>query len=256
MPKIAIGADDLAALYVGEEEVIAAYVGDEQVYDKVGEPTIAEITVPVTYHGDTGISPYTLTSQALGAEPGEGERRYIFVLWGVSSTSTGSTSFSSGSINGVSATNIAGGDDAGSPASALSGIMWAEVPTGTSGTIAISLSLAAHIGISVIRVIVTGGVLQVSDTGSDVGDDPSDTLAVDAGGAILAAALGSRAGTSVTWTLANELADNSPEQNTIFSSAYQSFVSADPTFVVTANFAGAVTKGSLAAAAIRAAAPT
>ncbi|MGE3627622.1 MAG: hypothetical protein AB7G34_14750 [Hyphomicrobiales bacterium] len=36
MPKIAIGADDLAALYVGEEEVIAAYVGAEQVYEKAG----------------------------------------------------------------------------------------------------------------------------------------------------------------------------------------------------------------------------
>lgn len=179
---------------------------------------------PTAIASDTANSTtYTFTSQNFGTAAAD---RYIIVVFGSGRGSTG-IAVSSATIGGVAASldvqlsaNVSG-------SSAVSAIMSAPVPTGTSGTVAVTLSGAAGQNAAISVYSLTGSLTGTpSFTNSNgTGADPSTTLNCPAGGAGVGGSTYRNSGGTTTWSGLTETpgADFSLENLTIVSMANSSF---------------------------------
>lgn len=180
------------------------------------------------------LSSYSFASTAIGTASTD---RIVVVGITVSAASSGATrSVSSVTIGGISATQL----------SHVVGATWmtaaiyaAAVPTGTTATIAITMS--GTCGRCACAVwAMTGGSITPFDTATDTNAsaDPNASIDVPANGGAVAAA-GSATSTTTTWTGLTERVDTALEGFSTHTVASDVFASAQTGLSVTANFAGA-----------------
>lgn len=155
---------------------------------------------------------FSFASQAFGAVPGAGETRYIAVA--VGGVANASITINSVTIAGLAVSTIVSRAATHTPV----GIYIVEVPTGTTGTIAVTFSgSSAGCSITVARIINPGAALGVDTASADHASGVL-TLSVDipTDGAALAVAQAENASTT-TWSGLSELLDvdhNSGELHT------------------------------------------
>lgn len=173
------------------------------------------------------------TSISFGDAPGAGETRHILVAAG-----TLVANFSAVSIGGVSATPIVTADRAAGD-NTIVAFYLAEVPTGTSGTVALTLSASFLFSTLGVWRLMNIGSTTPHDTATDI--TPSSGVLnldcdVQAGGAIFAATQQSNGGTN-TWSGVTEDYDADALSNENYSGASASFVSAQTPQAITATSA-------------------
>lgn len=156
----------------------------------------------------------SFASQAFGAVPSFRETRYIAVA--IAGAVDSSQSITGVTIGGITATNIVQRTATHIPC----GVWVAEVPTGTTGTVAMTFSGdMATVGIAVARIINPGNHLGF-DTAS--GNHASGTidlsLDIPTGGAAIAVAHAEN-GSSTTWTGLTELIDTDLNSGEFFTAA-------------------------------------
>lgn len=127
---------------------------------------------------------------------------------------------------------------------AAGGIYYANVPTGTSGTISVVFTNSAdRCAIMVYDCKMSGGTPY--DTATSV-SDPSDlSLSVPAGGIIIGAAI-ANSNTTVSWTGLDEDVDTTIESS-VYSSASRAFTGQVDPQTISADFGSAVKITSVAA---------
>lgn len=156
------------------------------------------------------LSVYTFSSQNLGAE--DLRRKIVVCVALASSGSIGSATVTVGGVSATSAVSVSSTD----MTDLVTAIFYAEVPTGTSGSIVVTPDVSSSsCGIFVYRVVST--TLTVNNTGTDTTSDPAATLSCLAGGAAFAVAASINAAATAAWTNATETGELNTERG--FSSA-------------------------------------
>lgn len=183
------------------------------IYRYDGGPTTIEY-VSAANTGDSSLGNTTYSeSMSFGAMGGN---RRLAVAIGFQTGSI--TATFSVTIGGVAATIVANGINTNSPTRFISLIAIADVPSGTSGTVALTLSIGtityAAFALHALRNLRSA---TPTDTGTDEGFSDgtvslSDTISIDAKGVILASAFqrSTSSGDNVgdpTWTNATETVD-------------------------------------------------
>jgi len=171
-----------------------------------GEKPPAQVSNVSDDQSSSAASSFSFTSQAFGAA--DASRKLVL---------TGSTSDTSGSnitvvtIGGVSASLVI----AANATNRHTAIWQADVPTGTSGTVAVTTGAnTSGCGIALFRVVGAGtGPTAASATGSDTtadGSALSDTLTIPAGGIAIGSHMGADS-SGTTWTYLTEATDDDYE---------------------------------------------
>lgn len=139
------------------------------------------------------------TGVSFGAVAPGGESRYIVVTVSATRDGAGSRSINAVSVGGISATKVVEANQSG----AVCAIFVALVPTGTSGSVDVSLSANCdNCGIGVYRM--TNPVsASAYDTGSGLGNPSDCSCDVPSGGGVIAVSA-TRAGSTTTWAGVSE----------------------------------------------------
>jgi hypothetical protein len=151
------------------------------------------------------------TQTHTGVDIGAAGADRIVVVGVIGTGTTNSSTITGATIAGITATQVAGADVSAAGASGQLAVIYAPVPTGTTGTIAVTFSgTKARSAISVWAVYGSTGTHTDADEsqGSAVSSRALSALTVPAGGAgILFSGTSNDATTSVAWTNATERAD-------------------------------------------------
>ena len=190
----------------------------------------ATVTFTDTTANTVNQSVYSFTTQAFGAADAT---RVIVV--GIAHGGT-TTAVSWVTIGGVSATKAVSALENECHAA----IWYAEVPTGTSGTVVVGV-----VGGAGSCAIVVWSVLNASSTptatGSSVANPPSTTISCAAGGVIIGFNQNSPSSNkATTWTNLTEVADATLEGDRTYSGASDAFETAHVSRAVTATLDGGV----------------
>lgn len=174
----------------------------------------ADVSYLTVVDSSANATTYNFTSVTLGTAASD---RYIFVVCHFTSSSGASRSISSASIGGVSAAIAISASTDGLSTEIGCGVFSAAVPTGTTGTISVTLdSTGGSCQIGVYRVTGLGSQTAVA-TNSNSGTNPSTTVDVNAGGFVLGGLIHSVSTQAVSWTGLTEqydfeISDGSPER--------------------------------------------
>lgn len=190
-------------------------------------PPSSSVVATFTGHAENTANQttYTFTTQPFSTAAAG---RLIVV--GFVGTGTGPFSISSVTIGGVAATLVVAQAFSGSNASAE---FWqATVPTGTTGTVAVTWSTGiSNCGIGIWALY--GARTTPFDTGSSTASPMSDTLNIASGGAALGIA-GSLSQTSTyTWANLTERFDTAIETTDTFTGASSQFQNAQTGLAIT-----------------------
>lgn len=190
----------------------------------------------------TDTSTYTFSAVSIGAEASNRKVIVVFAL-----NASPAVSFSSATIGGVSATSIV----TAASGFSLCGIIIADVPTGTTGDVVITLSgTALRCGIAVYRVVDLNSSTAhatTTDTTASAGV-LSATLNVPANGFAVGVTING-APAAVTWSAGlTEDSDNTIETQIVVSSASASVVAAQTPMTVTCTDGTSSSQACLAVA--------
>lgn len=172
---------------------------------------------------------YTFSAQSLGTA----DSARIVIVGVASRQGTAGITISSLTVAGVSASQLV--SNVGTPDSSITAIWAAAVPTGTTGDVVVTFSsgtqVSCHIGIwRMLRSSSTA-----FDTGGGIGNNPSDTINIPAGGAACAVAYSAGASPTTTWTGLTERFDNVVDTQT-GTGASSSFSTTQTGLTVQATF--------------------
>jgi hypothetical protein len=166
----------------------------------------------------------------------------------VASVAAAVRTLTSATIGGISATVVMNvGAALGGAASA---IIIADVPTGTSGDVALTFDGTVLRSVVNLWSVTDLNSATASDTASDNGATANaftTTIDVPAGGFAVACVNSNDSSSSWTWTNLTEVDDRTTESN-FFGAAGEAFVSAQTGLAITATGAGSTTRGTLAVA--------
>jgi len=172
---------------------------------------------------------YTFSSQNLGTAASD---RYIIVV-AVARKAGASTTLSSISVGGVSATIVKQATNNVSNTD-VAGVAIAAVPTGTTGDIVVTWG-ATMVRCAIMAYRATGIDATAYDSDSSLSGNPSVSLDIPANGFAIGGGL-TAASTTTSWTGLTEDADGTLESFVTYSSASQSFVSAETGRTITMTF--------------------
>lgn len=175
-------------------------------------------------------NPYVFTTQAFGAEAWN---RHIIVGY---CTSVSGRTVSSATIGGVSATKF--GETLSADSGTTCGFLIAAVPTGTTGTVSITLNfLNARMGIGVWRVTgLRSATPTATATDTSVTSDAlSNSIAIPAGGIALGNVYAANGTVSWAWTNLSENFDHDVGGGRIQSGALEQNVRTASTPTITAQ---------------------
>ena len=174
-------------------------------------------------YADLGViaTPVTTTGRSLGAVPAAGERRFIVLVIG-SWKNLGTTSeVTSCTIAGVSATKVVEGVHSTSSSDETGVSIWyAEVPTGTTGTLSWSYVDTTNrlCVVSVYRLVTGPGGLGAITSATDTVRPLSFTIS-SGYPAFVVGGTYNRNGGFLTWTYLTEDVDDDTYSSDVFSSA-------------------------------------
>lgn len=236
---IKLGSTAIAALVLGSTAIQAAYVGSTQVFAAGGaDPAIAYLQSATIDSGTT----YTFSAQNLGVAAAD---RRIIVAGTVRVTSV--RTVDSVTIGGVAASVVVTQIDS-TPRSRVF-IAIADVPTGTSGDIVVTLSGAGtEMRLHAWRATGLSSNTPTATQSATNVNDPSANINVAADGICVAAAMNTNA---TTCSISGVTQDNDGMVNGQHCSVAGSLnpASAQTPLAVAATFGGADTRGTLCAAA-------
>jgi len=160
-----------------------------------------------------GAGPYSFTGMTIGTAPAGGETRHVVVAIGLMHNSAGS--INSVTIAGVSASLVVGIDSGTGTSGAGVALYIAQVPTGTTATVAVSYTGGTSLGAATYilrnRTVTTA-------TSSSTAQSPSLNLNIAVGGAAIGVSM-VRDGTVSTWTGLTENFDTDIRSDEWFSAA-------------------------------------
>lgn len=197
----------------------------------------AAVPVTITFAGSASdvanATNYSFSSVAIGTASSD---RIVIVGVVLSSASAGAPrTTSSVTVGGISATKIV--ERVNTDRESVS-IWAAQVPTGTTATIAVNTS-GSEGRAGVITWAMTGKssvAAFATAFDSNTSSDPNATIDIPANGAAVAVATVGQ-NTSTTWTGLTERHDSSVESVSVQTGASDNFASAQTALSVTANFA-------------------
>jgi len=177
---------------------------------------------------------YTFAAQNLGTASAE---RYIICSIVTRKAGTGGA-INTVTIGGISATIVGQVTGTSDGNSMVTGIAIAVVPTGTTGTVVVTLNVA-HLRCGIALYAATSvGTAAVSEVLTSTATDPTVTLDIPAGGFAVGVA-GMGASTSATWTGLTETYDDPFQAFCTQSGGALTFAAAQTNLAITCDFAGA-----------------
>lgn len=159
-------------------------------------------------------SPHSFAGMTIGAAPdGAGATRHVVAAIGLMHNSVGS--IDGVTIGGIAATLVVGSDSGTGGSGAGVALYIAEVPTGTTATVAVSFTGGTSVGAA---TFILRDRNTTTATNSSTAEDPSLNLNIAAGGAAIGVSM-VRDGTVSTWTGLTEHFDTDIRSNEWFSAA-------------------------------------
>lgn len=218
---------------------------------QIADAGVLSVTFLDNQSDTTNQSSYSYASMNFGAAAAN---RYIVAVFGAAEDSGGTgLATSSVTIGGVSATLLredghdAGGDTAVS-------IYIALVPTGTSGTVAITYAAGRrNAGVALYRLTGLNSTIAV-DTASNTADPMTDTIDVNDGGVVIAGAMTrSNVGATNTWTGVTQPGNVSDEigNGDVLYASFEASLGSETGRTITANLSAAGSSEVMTAVSLR-----